>query len=257
MNKQIASLIAAATILTLPVLADTYPIDNLYTGTIHLKARDKASATALWKSTVRSYRTTFEGRPFMYVVEEGQGKYGTDGKVKSWKSESYSLIEDGKVIPYQVKQVFKDPEGNVISSLQKDYNRADGKVVCQINGKQKTYDFQPDLIDREILGLYVRNFPFGKHREVPFHLMTNEPSQYKITLKDLGLEKIIVDDQSYLCYKLQLLLDMGAINIFSGFFPKTYFWVNAAEPHEVMRYEGLESALGTPYIQLDFDKYGK
>ncbi len=257
MSKQIASLIAALTFLITPVLADTYPIDSLYTGTVHLRAREKASGLDLWKSTVRTYRTSFEGRPFLYVIEEGQGKYGSAHKNLSWRSESYSLIEDGKVIPYQVKQTFKDTDGNVISTLQKDYNRADGKVVCQINGKQKTYDFQDDLIDREILGLYVRNFPFGKDKEVPFHLMTNEPSQYKISLKDVGLEKITVDDQKYLCHKLQLLLDLGAINLFSGFFPKTYFWVNAAEPHEVVRYEGLESALGTPYIQLDFDKYGK
>jgi len=258
MNKQMASVIAAVTLLALPALADTYPIRDLHDGeTVHLKASEKSSGADLWTSTVKTYKTSFEGRPFLYVVETGQGKYGGGGKVQSWRSESYSLIEDGHVIPYQVKQVFKDQGGNVVSSLEKNYDRADGKVACQINGRQKTFDFQDDLIDREILGLYVRNFPFGKRREVPFHLLTNEPSQYKISLKDLGLDKIIVDDQEYLCYKLQLLLDMGAINLFSGFFPKTYFWVNAAEPHEVVRYEGLESALGTPYIQLDFDKSGK
>ncbi len=257
MNKQIASLIATTILLTLPVLADTYQIDMLYSGTVHLKAREKASGLPLWQSTVRTYKTSFEGRPFLYVVEEGQGKYGADHKNLSWRSESYSLIEDGKVIPYQVKQTFKNPDGDIVSSLQKDYNRAEGKVICQINGRQKTYDFPADLIDREILGLYVRNFPFGQHREVPFHLMTNEPSEYKISLKDLGPEKIKIDDQEYLCYKLQLLLDMGAINLFSGLFPKTYFWVNAVEPHEVIRYEGLESGMGTPYITLDLDKYGK
>jgi len=47
---------------------------------------------------------------------------------------------------------------------------------------------------------------------------------------------------------------MGAINLFSSFFPKTYFWVSAAEPREIIRYEGLESALGTPYITLDISK---
>jgi hypothetical protein len=174
--------------------------------------------------------------------------------VKSWKTESYSLIEDKKLVPYQVKQIFKDSSGRVISSLQKDYYFVGKTIICQINGQQKSYPFQADLLDREILGLYVEEFPFGSGREVPFHLLTNEPSQYKISLKDLGRETVTIDGRAYECNKLQMLLDMGAINIFSGFFPKTYFWVNTVEPHEIVRYEGLESALGTPYIVLDISK---
>jgi hypothetical protein len=244
----------ALTLLAAAALADSYPINSLYEGEVRLKARDKANGLPLWQATVKSLKTAFGGQPYLYVVEEGQGKYGPNGRIKSWRTTSYSLIENGRVIPYQVKQVFKNPSGQVTSSLQKDYDRAEGKVICQINGRQKVFDLQPDLIDREILGLYVRNYPFGSRREVPFHLLTNEPAEYKISLKELGPETIAVDDQDYLCYKLQLLLDLGAINLFSGFFPKTYFWVNAAPPHEVVRYEGLESGLGTPYIVLDISK---
>ncbi|MBN3032806.1 MAG: hypothetical protein JW873_01790 [Candidatus Saganbacteria bacterium] len=257
MKKQIAFL-TAVLLLALPALADTYPIRSFHDGeVIRLKASDKASGAPLWRSTVRTAKTTFGGKPFLYIIEEGEGKYGSDGKTKSWRSESYSLIEGGKVIPYQVKQVFKNPAGQVISSLQKDYDRAGRKVICQVNGQQKSYEFQADLIDREILGLYVRNFPFGGRREVSFHLLTNEPSQYKISLKELGRETITVAGQAYDCDKLQLLLDLGMVNLFSVFFPKTYFWVNTAEPHEVTRYEGLESALGTPYLVLEIDKAGK
>lgn len=253
MKKTILTLFSLA-LLTLSALAYIYPINDLHEGSVSLKARDKASGKPLWQSKVRIARTTFNGQPYLYAIDEGQGKYGSDGKVKSWKTESYSLIEGKKLIPYQVKQVFKDPSGRVISSLQKDYDRAGKTVNCRINGQQKSYEFQSDLTDREILGLYVENFPFGSGREVPFHLLTNEPSQYKISLKDLGRETITVDGRSYECNKLQMLLDMGAINLFSAFFPKTYFWVNTAPPYEIIRYEGLESALGTPYIVLDISK---
>ena len=244
----------AAALLASSAPAYIYPLNSLHEGTVNLKARDKASGKPLWQSRVRTARATFNGKPYLYVVDEGRGQYGSDGKMLSWKTESYSLIEDKKLVPYQVKQLFKDPSGLIVSTLQKDYDRAGQTVNCRINGRTKSYEFQSDLVDREILGLYVEEFPFGSGREVPFHLLTNEPSQYKISLKDLGREPITVDGKVYECNKLQMLLDMGAINIFSGFFPKTYFWVNAAPPHEVVRYEGLESALGTPYITLDISK---
>jgi hypothetical protein len=253
MKKFVMTLLALA-LLALSSLAYIYPLNSWHEGTVSLKARDKASGKPLWQSTVRTVRTTFNGQPYLYVIEEGQGKYGSDGKMKSWQTESYSLIEDKKLVPYQVKQVFKGPSGLIIGALQKDYDRKGKTVTCQINGRHLSYPFQADLIDKEILGLYVEEFPFGNGREVPFHLMTNEPSQYKISLKDLGRETITVDGRAYECNKLQLLLDMGAINIFSGFFPKTYFWVSVSEPHEIIRYEGLESALGTPYIVLDISK---
>jgi hypothetical protein len=255
--KKIVLTLLAFSLCTFSALADIYPIHSFYEGEVNLKARDKASGQPLWQAKIKTIKTTFNGKPYLYIVEDGQGRYGSDGKTKSWRTESYTLIEGSKLIPYQVKQVFKNTAGQVISSLQKDYDRGDKTVTCQINGQQKSYPFQSDLIDREILGLYVRNFPFGAGREVPFHLLTNEPSQYKISLKALGRETITVGGQAYDCNKLQMLLDLGAINIFSGFFPKTYFWVNTAEPHEVVRYEGLESALGTPYIVLDLNKDGK
>ena len=252
--KKPVLILLALTLLAFSALADLYPISSFHEGEVNLKARDKASGQQLWQAKVKIAKTTFNGQPYLYVIEEGQGKYGSEGKVKSWKTESYSLIEGKKLVPYQVKQVFKDSSGQVVSSLQKDYDRAGKTVTCQINGKQKSYPFQSDLLDREILGLYVEEFPFSSGREVPFHLLTNEPSQYKVSLKDLGRESVTVAGQTYECHKLQLLLDMGAINIFSGFFPKTYFWVNTAKPYEIVRYEGLESALGTPYIVLEFSK---
>ena len=252
--KKIVLLLLALPLLAFSARADIYPLNSFHEGEVRLKARDKASGQALWQSKVRITRTTFNGRPYLYTIDEGKGKFGSDGKVKSWKTESYSLIEGKKLVPYQVKQVFKDPSGRVVSSLQKDYDRAGKTVVCQVNGRQKSYEFQPDLLDREILGVYVEEFPFGAGREVPCHLLTNEPSQYKISLKDLGRETATVDGKAYDCNKLQMLLDMGAINIFSSFFPKTYFWVDTAASHEIIRYEGLESGLGTPYIVLEIDK---
>jgi hypothetical protein len=256
MNKKLTTLLALA-LLALPALADVFPIHTFYEGDSYLKARDKASGQPLWQAKIRATKTTINGQPFLYTVEEGKGQYGQDKKEKSWRTESYTAIKGDQAIPYQVKQVFKDPAGKVISSLQKDYDLKDKAVNCRINGQTKSYEFKPDLIDRETLGLCLRNFAFGSSREFPFHLLTNEPSLYHMSIKYLGRETLVVDGVAYDCHKVQMLLDLGAINILSGFFPKTYFWFRAAEPHDMLRYEGLESALGTPYLVLEINKGGK
>jgi len=35
------------------------------------------------------------------------------------------------------------------------------------------------------------------------------------------------------------------------FYPKTYFWFKAAEPHTWIRYQGLENGPGTPEIVME------
>jgi len=147
--KKTAVAFLALALFACSALANIYPLNSWHEGNVRLKARDKASGKPLWQSTVKTIRTTFNGQPYLYVVDEGQGQYGSDGKMKSWKTESYSLIEGKKLVPYQVKQVFKDPSGRVISSLQKDYDRAGKTVNCLINGRPQSYPFQSDLIDRE------------------------------------------------------------------------------------------------------------
>lgn len=231
--------------------AEIFQIERMRHGREGLKARDKASGEDLWQSVIEVQRIEHEGDPYLYIKEEGAGIYGKDKKYKSWVSEAYYLYKDGRATPYQTKLVYKDREGKILQTVTKIYDPEAKKAIVRLNGEEKRFDFEADLIDKELLGTALQNYPFAQKRDVEFHLITNEPTRYKITVKYRGTEKIEVDGKEVACHKLQMIPDLGLLNVLGAFVPKTYFWYRIDPPHDYVRYEGLESGLGTPYIILD------
>jgi len=229
------------------VWAETVTINHIEEGTKGLRAKDKASGQPLWQSEVRTRRITSErGEPFLLTLDSGAGIYGKEKKNVNWETESYVRIKDRTLVPYQVKQTIKDQSGQTVLLLEKSYDPKTKKVYCQVNGQSKTFDFPDDLIDKEMFGTVLANWPLDK-KSLNLHLLTHEPTLYKIELKYLGNETV----NGVECYKLQMIPDLGALNIFGAFVPKTYFWYALNPPHDFVRYEGLESGLGTPYIVLE------
>lgn len=52
-------------------------------------------------------------------------------------------------------------------------------------------------------------------------------------------------------YKVELVPHLGLLSPFRIFYPKTYFWFRAQEPHAWIRYAGLENGPGSPEIVLE------
>jgi hypothetical protein len=238
---------------TLPCLAEIPSIEDLALGSHGLKASEKSSGKALWRSEVKSRKTANEkGEPFLLIEEDGAGAYGKEGKYQIWHSAAYFQITGTKLMPYQVKQIYKDPSGRITRTAEKYYDQGKKEVRCNINGSLKNIEFKSDLVDKELLGTVLINYPLDRPSMV-FHLLTHEPTLYKITMKYLGNETVNVGSKQFECYKLQMIPDLGALNILGAFVPKTYFWYTLSEPRRFVRYEGLESGLGTPYIVLEAD----
>jgi hypothetical protein len=240
-------LIALSLCLTGMAIAEQVTVTKINEGIVRLKAKDKASGKPLWSSQLNSRRIkTAKGDPFLYMEENGSGIHDKDQTFKTWKTVTYLRIDGDYLIPYSIKRTMKDKNGKVVQTLEKSYNAADGKVYCTLNGQTKTFDFKSDLIDTEMLGPILTNYPSGR-KEISFHMLTHELAMYKITMKYLGDEPV----NGAACYKLQMVVDLGALNLISGFVPKTYFWYQKAYPNDFARYEGLESDLGTPYIVME------
>jgi hypothetical protein len=230
--------------------AEVFNYSNLAEGTQHLRAWEKSSGKDLWQSTILTQKISHEGRAFLYIKEEGAGIYGQEKKDQTWQSEAYYQLQGDQVRPYQTKLVYKNIKGQTIKTIEKFYDREKKKVICLVDGQPRKFDLKADLIDKELLGTAVRNYPFAERRDFIFHLLTNEPTLYKITLEHKTVETLIIDGEMIKCHKLRMIPDLGALSIFGAFVPKTYFWYTAAQPHEFVRYEGLESGLGTPYIVM-------
>ena len=229
--------------------AEGFQIINHRKGLENLRATDKASGKLLWQSKNLTEKIQHQGKTFLYIKEEGTGSYG--GEDKSWLSEAFYVYEKGKTTPYQTSLVFKDRNGKTIQTIKKWYDPEEKRAYCRMNGKEKSYEFKQDLVDKELLGTALQNYPFEEKRDFIFHLLTNEPTLYKITTKYRGRETITVDGREVECHKLEIIPDLGLLNIFGAFVPKTYFWYEISAPHDFVRYEGLESGLGTPYIVID------
>ncbi|MFA5113751.1 MAG: hypothetical protein WC529_05610 [Candidatus Margulisiibacteriota bacterium] len=229
--------------------AEQFVITRINEGVKGLKAKDKASGQPLWSSKVNTRKTVnAKGEPFLYIEDNGSGVYGKDKTVKSWKTVAYVRLSGNYLLPYSVKLTVKDKNGQVVTALEKNYDAVSKKVACKINGQTKIYDFAADLIDKEMMGPVLTNYPLNKS-SLLFKLLTHEPSLYTMTLKYLGDE--VVNGAN--CYKLEMIPDLGALNLLGAFVPKTYFWYKKAAPHDFVRYEGLESGLGTPYIVMEAD----
>jgi hypothetical protein len=189
------------------------------------------------------------GRTMLKITENCKGIWN-DRDERTWESESYYFYENKRVVPDRAALTFYDLKGKVADKIEKKYSAKDGKVYCVKNGEKKEYDFDDDLVDKEVLGVCMMNFSFGRKEDFDFHMMTNEPAHYRMTMVNRGIEAFNINGATVECWKIQMVPDLGFLGIFAPFVPKTYFWYKVASPHEFVRYEGLESGLNTPYIVM-------
>jgi len=222
--------------------------DTINEGSQSLRVKDKSSGKFLWGNTITVKRIKHKGKPFVYIKETGQGIYGKDKLYQTWTGETYADIQGGVIRPYSAEIVFKNKAGKTVRRLKKFFDRQAGKVFCSNNGEKTNFDFKADLLDKNVLGIAMSNYPFTSDQEQTFHLMTQKPEIFKMTMKPHGKELVELDGRKIECYKMEMIPDLGALSIFSAFVPKTYFWYEVAKPHKFVRYEGLESGLGTPYV---------
>jgi hypothetical protein len=228
--------------LSLACQAMLYPVTKITEGSQGINACDKNSGQPLWQSNITSRKMKYQGKDMLYLEENGKGICGKDKTFKTWQKQVYSYISQNQLVPYQVKIIFKDTKGNVVRTLEKYYDQGSKKVTCKDNGKIFTFDFTADLLDEDNLDTYLSNFPISSANQCEFHLLTHEPAIYKMTINYLGI------DSTNNCYKFQMIPDLGMANIFGVFVPKTYFWYSTDPSRTFVRYEGLESGLGTPYL---------
>ncbi len=239
--------------------AEQFNVTSINPSPVYINVFNKDDGKPLWHYVTSVQTLESEGNVTLQVTEKCEGIWDNKDE-RTWVSVSTYSYADNKVVPVHALLTFYDPNGREIDSLEKDYSLADNKVHCKKINKEKTFDiteedkdfdFDADLVDKEILGVCFMNYPYDRKEDLEFHMMTNEPAHYKMKIVNLGKETLKLDGSSVECYKLQMIPDLGFLGIFAPFVPKTYFWYKAAAPHEFVRYEGLESGLNTPYVVME------
>ncbi len=81
-----------------------------------------------------------------------------------------------------------------------------------------------------------------------------EPRFYNIELDMMGAEEILLMGKTIKAYKLRLDPDLGIFSFINIFLPDAYVWHYAEGQHEWLRYDGLESGIGTPLVDISVRK---
>lgn len=218
---------------------------------VSLVSKEQANGRVRWRSRLRARIIKAEGTTYLYFEEKGTEPAQDPEGSKTWTSSTYSILQGNKLSPYLTNLVLRDARGQAIEKVEKFYDHKRGIVVCNVNGGVQILGLKSKVADKQDLAFYLMGYPFDKGTDLDFMLVTHAPAVYAMTVKYRGKESIKVGGRSTLCHKLEMLPDIGILNFLRVFFPKTYLWFEEAPPHYFVRYEGLESGLGTPYVVVD------
>lgn len=226
-------------------------IERAMEKTVVIRSWEKNTGKERWQSTIEGRILKDQEACFVYFIEKGEEKGDAPEKSKTWFSSAYSIITDSTIVPYSVSVVVKNASGEAIEKIEKFYDLKDKVVICRTNGAYKQLKFTPNMLDKQNIAIGLMYFPFETSREETYHLYTHEPSIYELFVKNRGKERVEVGGRTVDCYKLEMVFNLGLLNVINVFIPKFYLWYDVAPPHFFVRYEGLESGIGTPYVVIE------
>lgn len=197
------------------------------------------------------------------VEESGYGKYKNAENPITWKMESTFTLEDPPKVLNTIKAaIAKDGKESWRKSKIFDYSNK--KLIAEefFFGeltREKGLAL-PDGITfpTDILAILLRGYNFDRRSAARFYIFSVDAKLYKIRAELNKTEEVKVLAGTFLCYKIELMLDVVIFNMTIGhFLPKTYMWFTVDEPHIWIKYEGLESGFGSPYVVMELVKFDK
>jgi hypothetical protein len=213
---------------------------------------EKKSGKQLWRASWEFRREWGE----MVLVEKGQGLYGRAEEPVAWEVKSRTVAEDpGQFL--KSDRIFTDPASKQVKrTIERRYHELEQTLEVSITGvdssapaRVKIWRVEGDLVVPETMGSVFRHQLGQGQESFPMTLVTAEPARYKATATVLGQETVTVPAGTYECVKVELVLHLGHLGLLGKVFvPKTYMWHTAQPPHHWVRYEGLESGLGSPHV---------
>lgn len=228
------------------------PVTSDYAeGSYHCLEKD--SGTERWRVDWSMEKVQKDDKIILEMKEYGYGVYGNREEKISWSTETFLEYGDSLQTIRSRKEI-KNRERETIEIVSKKFDVVQGAVEFErtdlISGKVYSHSFRPGstVIGTENIGLVLVGTDLAEGAKSKFYLCTDEPKLYKVTAKCLRKENIIAAGKEVECYKVEIIFHIGLLKIFV---PKTYFWYTADEPHNWIRYEGLESGRGTPQVIME------
>jgi len=220
-----------------------------------VEAIDQETGQRLWRET-HTYRVGKDKeRTFLLVNIEGDGKYGGADVPTRWKVDSY-YYADPYIKPYSSRKEIFSASGSLLMVEVFNYDSVAKTIYFSREDKItkdtyfKTFELKDDVIDRSVLPIALLSYPFSEQRDFTFRYLSDDPRMYKFTMSYAGKEAVKVPTGTFDCNKLELTVNLGALKIFGIFLPDIYYWFSDTQPVKFVKYEGLESGYGSPYVAI-------
>ena len=200
-----------------------------------------------------------QGRPAVRFTETGRGRYTPYLQPIRWSLEAV-WTADGSFHPLRFQKIITDDGGGTIATERKVFDPAKGTVQFERETpghapEMKQFSAPPDTLAVEGIAGILRFLPFEQWRPFTAHFFSNEPQLYEVKIQMRGRERIKTPAGELDCYKIELVPQLGVLNVLRPFLRKIYFWFSAVPPHFWVRYEGPENGQGTPQIVMEQKSY--
>jgi hypothetical protein len=211
--------------------------------------------TAEWTMEPFSER----GRPAVRFTETGHGTYSGYSQPVRWSLDAV-WSADGSFYPLRFQKTITGNDGHTIATERKTFDPARSSAQFERKREGRPPEIRQFPAPRGTLTVegiagILRFLPFEQWRPLTVRLLTNEPEIYDTRIEMRGKERIKTPAGEFECYKIELVPELGVLNVVRAFLPKTYMWFSAASPHFWVRYQGPENGRGTPQIVMELKSY--
>jgi hypothetical protein len=212
-----------------------------------------------WAADWTMEPSTEQGRPAVHFTEDGHGTYSGYAQPVRW-SVNAVWSADGSFYPLRFERTVTDNAGHILATERKTFNPANASVQFERKRDGRPPEIRQlpaprgTLTVEGIAGI-LRFLPFEHWRPLSVRLLTNDPEIYDVKIELRGKERIKTPSGEFECYKIELVPELGVLNVVRSFLPKTYMWFAATAPHFWVRYQGPEIGRGTPQIVMELKSY--
>jgi hypothetical protein len=199
------------------------------------------------------------GRSAVRFTEVGRGYYSPYTQPIKW-SVTAIWSADNSFYPLRSERTITDMNGKPIGSERKTFDPAKHTARFERkreNGAVETRDFPApaDTVTVEGIAGILSFMPLDGWKPSSIHFLTNEPRLLEMKVQMKGKERIKTPAGEFECYRVELVPDLGVLNIVRSFAPKAQFWFSTSPRHFFVRYEGPENGAGSPHVVMELKDY--
>jgi hypothetical protein len=199
-----------------------------------------------------------EGKKAVRFTETGQGHVSPYSGEVRWSLEAVWSAESG-FRPVSTEKIVTSLTGRRIATERKHFDLTKNTVSFErqfSDGRSETKSFSVPVDTLAVEGIagVLRFLAFAQDSSFSTHLLSNEPRVYTVTFAVRGKERVRTPAGEFDAYRVEMVPNLGVMNVFRSFAPKTFFWFTVEQPHFWVRYQGLENGPGTPEIVMELDR---